>query len=607
MLMNRRIMKTLRALLLIIVTLCTLKLSAQITCVATAPSKVGISQAIQYSVKLNQKATQITAQNFGSFTKINGPSQSYSSSTSVINGQVSSSTEYTYIYTLQPTKLGQQTIPGVTFVVDGKQVKSNSVTVVVTQENQQTQQNSRSRQSRIPSFFNEPSEPAATTTSKDDLILKAFASISSPYQGEEVIVTHKLYISSNIHNFQPTSTNFPSQPDLWSYTLGDPKAEAKHSTEVLNGKRYDVYELRRTAVYPQKSGQIVITPLELEGVAVIPYGFFGQQKNMKVKSNAVTLQVKPLPTNGRPADFSGLVGKFTMESSLTKSTLSTNDATDLLVTIKGSGNLQHIENLNFNFPTDFDVADPSTNDKINTNGNGVSGSRVFDYVIMPRVAGTFTIPAATFSYFDIATKTYKTLSTPDYSVTVTKGNNDGVTNSAFQKDVQVLDKDIRFIKTDKDSFHPKSGVFFATTNYFILLFLPLILFVLFLIIWSKYIENQRNVSQVRNRRANKVARKKLNKARKFLNNNSEDEFYVEISQALWGYIGDKFHILQSELSMDTVRQKLTEKGAAAEDIEEFINTLNECEFARFAPNNGTEMMSRLYNLSVDFITKIEKK
>ena len=515
--------------------------------------------------------------------------------------------EYSYTYTLKPSKLGDATIPGVTFLVNGKQVKSNAVTVTVTQENQRQQQQQQRRSSwwdwDMPS-----AQPQQQQLSKDDVILKASASKTNPYEGEEVIITHKLYLSSNIQNFQPTGNEFPSQPDLWTYTLGDPEAEPKHTVETLNGKRYNVFELRKTAVYPQKTGEITITPLELEGVVTIPSGWFGRQEKMNLKSNSVTLNVKPLP-QGKPMGFSGLVGKFTLKSSLTKNELATNDATNLVITVSGSGNIQHIEDLNINFPTDFDVTDPAISDRVQTGGSSVSGSRSFEYVIIPRAAGTFTIPAAEFSYFDLATHSYKTLTTEPYTVTVTKGagEENTVEGNSFKQDIQILDKDIRYIKSGRHDIVPAGRHFFGTLPYYLLLFLPLFLFVLLLVVWRKRIHNRENVAQLRDRRANKVARKSLKKAKVLRAAGKEEEFYVEISRALWGYMSDKFHIPLADLSMDTVRSRLGEKGVADEDIEEFVSTLNECEFARFAPNSGHDLMNRLYELSLQFITKIEKK
>ncbi|MBQ7551063.1 MAG: protein BatD [Bacteroidales bacterium] len=575
-------------------------------CKATAPSKVGINESIQYTVRVNEKPSKVAAQDFGTFTLQSGPSTSYSSSTSWVNGQVTSSTEYSYTYVLRPTKLGEQTIPGVTFVLNGKQVKSNSVKVVVTQENQRAQQQQAQRRS---SFWDFPEMTAPPREiSKDDIMLKAFASKSNPYQGEEVIVTHKLYLSNNIHNFQPTNNELPSQPDLWTYTLGNPDAEVKHTVENLNGKRYEVYELRKTAVYPQKSGTITITPLELEGIVTIPSGFFGRQEKMTIKSNSVTLNVKPLPTNGKPANFSGLVGTFSMKSSLTKDEMESNDATNLLITISGKGNLQLIENPNITFPNDFDVTEPTINDKIQTGGSNVNGSRTFEYVIIPRVAGKFTIPSAEFTYFDLSSNSYKTLTTESYELTVAKGNNEeSVSNSSYQKDIQILDKDIRYIKTKNTSCYKRKAPFFGTPMYLALLFSPLFVFVILLILWRKRIQSRENIAQLRNKRANKVALKRLKTAKKMLTENKEEAFYIEISRALWGYMSDKFHIPIADLSMDTVRQRLTEKEVSDEDIEQFIHTLNECEFARFAPGDSAQLMSNLYNSSIQFITQIEKK
>lgn len=601
-------MKNLRNIIATVILLfATVSAYTQTTCTATAPAKVGINEAIQYTVKLNEKPSKIVSQDFGTFTLAGGPSQGSSTSISFINGQQSMKSEYSYTYTLKPSKLGEASIPGVTFLVNGKQVKSNAVTVTVTQENQRQQQQQQRRSSwwdwDMPS-----AQPQQQQLSKDDVILKASSSKTNPYEGEEVIITHKLYLSSNIQNFQPTGNEFPSQPDLWTYTLGDPEAEPKHTVETLNGKRYNVFELRKTAVYPQKTGEITITPLELEGIVTIPSGWFGRQEKMNLKSNSVTLNVKPLP-QGKPMGYSGLVGKFTLKSSLTKNELATNDATNLVITVSGSGNIQHIEDLNINFPTDFDVTDPAISDRVQTGGSSVSGSRSFEYVIIPRAAGTFTIPAAEFSYFDLATHSYKTLTTESYTVTVTKGagEENTVEGNSFKQDIQILDKDIRYIKNGHHSIVPAGKHFFGTLPYWILLFLPLFLFVLLLIVWRKRIHNRENVVQLRDRRANKVARKSLKKAKALLASNKEEEFYVEISRALWGYMSDKFHIPLADLSMDTVRNRLSEKGVAEEDIEEFVSTLNECEFARFAPNSGHDLMNHLYDLSLQFITKIEKK
>lgn len=578
------------------------------TATAVAPAKVGINQRISYTVKLDQHPSKITATNFGTFTHVGGPSQSSSTSIQIVNGQQSASYTYSYTYTLQPTKVGKQTIPGVSFLVDGKVVTSNSVIVEVTQEDQQVRR--RQRQPFVDPFEeffgNSARQQRQAIDFDSEIFLKSQVSKTNPYVGEEVVITYKLYYS-NIYQFQVTGNEFPQQQNLWTYQLGNPNASPQPTTTTLNGKRYNVVEVYKTAVYPQKAGTLTVTPLELEGVVTVPSGWFGaDQQRKKLKSGEITLNVKELPA-GKPANFSGLVGKFTMTSSLTKAELKTNDATDLVVKISGSGNLQMAESPAINFPTDFDVSDPAVNDKIQTGGNSVNGSRSFDYVIIPRTVGNFTIPGCEFCYFDPQSKTYKTLTTEPYEVKVEKGEDDNSVSSSYQKGIQMLDKDIRYIQTDASQFNKKSKVFFGTSLYFLLLFLPLLLFILFIFIWRKSIKNRENVMELRNKRATKVARRSLKKAKKLLAENKESEFYVEISRALWGYMSDKYKIPLAELSIETVRNRLTDKGLTQEDIENFIHTLNECEFARFAPNNSGETMNNLYNLSLDFITQIEKK
>lgn len=598
-------------------TLCTLSsLNAQ-TCKASAPAKVGINQGFQYQVTVDRPNVQVASKNFGTMQQLGSPMQQSMQQMSIVNGQMTATRSTTYVFTLRPTKVGRQTIPGVVVVVDGKQISSNSVTIEVTQEDQgnsrQRAQQQRSRQQYadpfeeiLEEFFGHRAAPQPQDI-ESGMFLRAYPSKTNPYQGEEVVITYKLYFS-NVYQYQVTGTEFPQQPNLWTYQLGNPGSVQTPHNETINGKTYNVIEVYKTAVYPQKSGTITVTPLLLKGVAIVPSGMWGgaRQEQNSVKSNAVTLQVKELPQAGRPANFSGLVGNFSLKSSLTKDKLKTNDATDLVVTISGSGNLQLAEALAFTFPSDFDVNDPAINDNIHTAGNSVNGSRSFDYTIIPRAPGKFTIPAASFVYFDPKTQTYKTLTTDPYSLNVEKGEDDNGFSSS-QHGLTMLDKDIRFIRTDLKKLTTRSRAFVGSPLYWILLLLPFLLFVIYLIIRRKQFANRQNIAELRNKRANKVAIRSLKKAKKLLDAGKEEAFYVEISRALWGYMCDKFRIQLADLSIDAARAKLSEKNLPAEDIDQFVKTLNDCEFARFAPDSGTAMMHDLYEQSLDFITNIEKK
>lgn len=595
--------------------------SAQVSCTAQAPSQVGVGQAFRYQVTLNEKPSKIGQPNFANFDVLNGPSQGSSSSITIVNGKMEQSSSYSYTYTLAANKEGSYTIPGLTFVVNGKQVKSNSVSVNVVegggasgggQRGQQGQRSQRQQSSSSQGF------------DKREVFVKAYCSNTNPYEGEQVIITHKLYVGPSVNGgYQVTHVNAPTQSGLWSYTLGDPDADAPRSYETIDGKRYTVFEVRRTAVFPQKSGKITVTPFEIGFVARViftaapsndPFDmFFGgrqyaQDYELDLKSNSVVLNCKPLPQANQPEDFSGLVGNFTITSNLSRNELQTNDATNLTITVSGTGNLQHIENPVIEFPSDFDVTDPKISDNINTKGNGVTGSRTFEYVIIPRETGDFTIPSAAFSYFDSKTHNYKTLKTEAYQLKVAKGKDGGVsTLSSNQKDIKFLSKDIRFIKTNKNSFHPKRAEFYGSSWFYAAMIMPLLLLMAFIVIWRKTIENRHDVMLMKDRRANKVAKKRLKRAGHLLKEGKKEDFYVEISQVLWGYVSDKFHIPLSVLSLDTVEEKLNEKNLNEDSIHEFMETLNQCEFARFAPGDSTQMMNEMYRRAHDFMTKIERR
>jgi len=604
----------------ILFTLCCVSLWAQVSCTAKAPSEVGVGQAFRYQVTLNEKPSKIVSTGFSNFDVLNGPSQGSSSSISIVNGQMTQSSSYTYTYTLAAKKEGQFSIPGMVFVVNGNQVKSNAVTINVVEGggngggaagggSGRGQSQQRAQQSQ--------------GFDKRDVFVKAYCSNSNPYVGEQVIITHKLYVGPSVNGgYQVTSVNAPTQSGLWSYTLGNPDAEAPRSTEVIDGKKFTVFEVRRTAVFPQKSGKITVTPFEIGFMARVIYTqqsndpfdmFFGgrqyaQDYELDLKSNSVVLNCKALPENGKPEDFSGLAGNFTMTSNLSRNELKTNDAANLTITISGTGNLQHVEAPIIEFPSDFDVTDPKITDNINTRGNTVTGSRTFEYIIIPREAGDFTIPAASFSYFDLKSHSYKSLSSDSYKMKVEKGKGGGVTTSSSnQKDIKFLSKDIRFIKTNGNAFHPKRSEFFGSSWFYVGMILPLLLLIIFIIVWRKTMETKQNVTLMKDKRANKVARKRLKKAGQLLNAGQKEAFYVEISQVLWGYMSDKFHIPLSQLSMDTVEEKLKEKQVDEESVKEFLETLNQCEFARFAPGDSSQMMNEMYQRARDFMIKIERR
>jgi len=587
---------------------------SQTTCTASAPPQVAVGQTFTYTFSLNQRAQQIASYQFPGFDLLSGPNQSSSTQMSIVNGQTTQSSSFSYSFTLRAQKEGTFTVPSATFVVDGTQVKSNSVQirVVAGQQAGNPQQQQQGVQSN----------PQTQSFDKNEVFVRASASNTNPHEGELVVITHKLYIGQSVNGgYRVNNVTMPTQSGLWSYTLGDPNQENLAKQEVLNGKKYAVHEIRKTAVFPQKTGEVNVTPMELDFTANIltqqttgdPFfdRFFGgrqssQSYNLSIKSNTIQLSVKPLPKNNKPEEFSGLVGNFSMTSLLSRSQLKVNDATNLTITVSGTGNLQHINPPNVEFPSDFDVTEPRITDNINTKGNTVTGTRIFEYVIIPRSEGTYTIPAATFSFFDPQNNKYKSLATETFHLLIEKGSGEqSVSTTSFQKDIKVLGKDIRYIRTSNFKLKPTGVVFFGSLHYFALLILPVLLLIIFILVWRKQIEKRSNEALMRNKRANKVAQKNLKIAKKMLDTKNRELFFLEISRAIWGYISDKYHIPVSQLSTENVSTKLLQLGVAQNTIDAFVETLQKCEFARFAPGDNSSIMKEMYQKATDFILQNE--
>jgi len=338
--------------------------------------------------------------------------------------------------------------------------------------------------------------------------------------------------------------------------------------------------------------------------------FFGGSRAQDIKlnlsSSTVSINAKELPSTNKPDNFSGLVGDFKVNAKLSRDKLNANDATNLSVTVSGSGNLQYIEPLNFNFPAEIAAHDPEIKDNINKS-SGISGSRTFEYVLIPRAEGDYTIPSASFVYFDKKKGSYVTLTTPEFQLKVDKGQGGSAVsyNSNTKSDIKVLGNDIRHIKTNKQPELQRMQ-FFASSLYWGLLFLPVLLLIVFIVLLRKKIKSQQNIALHRDKRASKTARKRLKKAERLLKSKQDEAFYIEISRVLWGYISDKFHIPAGQLSLDTAFQKLSERKMQEDSIQEFINTLQDCEYVRFAPSSEITP-DKMYERTFSFITKIENE
>ncbi|MBN2173661.1 MAG: protein BatD [Bacteroidales bacterium] len=591
---------------------------------ATAKNVVRTGERFNLIYTLNAEGSGFRGPQIENFRVLSGPSSSQSSSIQIINGKVSQSVELTFTYLLSAgNDEGLFEIPPAKVNLDGKTYESNAVKIQVvkgdTQSQQGTQQGTQNQGST--------GTTQDTENLKDDVFVRAVVNKTNPYQGEQIVVTYKLYFRINVS--APDFIKEPSFKGFWVSDLMRDRKSYLQYTETYNGQQYNVAELKKAALFPQRSGDIVIDPVELNIQAQVraqnqqrsrdPFfdnffndPFFNRYRTVEVPltSNGLKINVKALPTSNKPANFSGGVGDFNFSSSIDKTQLKANEALNLKFTVSGTGNVELIDRINVTFPPDFEVYDPKVTKNINTTQNGVSGSKTFEYLIIPRNPGKFTIDKVNFSYFDLKSKQYKILTSPEYNIDVEKGEGTA-TNISYsgvnQADIKYIGSDIRFIRTMNPDLRIVGSYFFGSGIFYILLILPVILFIAFTIIWKNELKKRSNIALMRNRKATKVAKKRMKKAQGFLKENKKDEFYVEVSQALWGYLSDKFSIPLSNLSMTTVSETLQQRDVDENTLNRFIDTLNNCEFARFAPGDSTVEMEKIYIESVNIISKMESE
>lgn len=612
----------------IMLTLGGLYVNAQsVTFVASCKDVVQEGERFRVTFTLNANGSGFKGPSFNGFSVLSGPSSSTSSSISFVNGRTTQNIESSYSYIVAPSSEGTYTIDAATVTVDGTQYRTKPLTVKVVKGGSGSS-SSQQAASRGGSSQSSGQQSSSANVSNEDVFLKVFINNSSPKVGEQVVLTYKIYTRVPLANIQlgggATYAGFWSQ-DLMKQTSG-----LKQQTEYINGQEYVTADLRKVALFPIKSGKIVIDPLEVDLVAQIrstkkqqnrfndPFfdsffndSFFNtgiEEVKKKIKSNQVTVNVLPLPEIGKPVSFDGAVGRFDFDCTVDKTECDANDAITLKVTVSGKGNLPMVEMPKFNFPPDFEVYDPKIDQKLNTTSGGITGTKTFEYLIIPRKAGDFVLKPIEFSYFNLETNKYVIESTPEFKFKINKGSGNASTvaySGVAQEDIKYIGEDIRHIMKTPFSLMSFGNVYFGTAWFYLMMVLPLIALIIIVIVWKEEIKKRSDIAFMKNKKANKVAVKRLKRAKLLLKEQKTEPFYIEISQALWGYVSDKFNIPLSSLSVDTVNEALVKKGVKDELVKEFIDVLHECEFARFAPGNANENMERMYMSAQDIITKIE--
>ena len=573
---------------------------------ANAPEVVVSGDQFRLSFTVNsQKVRDFRAPNMKGFEVLMGPSRSTQYQN--YNGVVTNSITFTYI--LMAEKEGTYTIPGATIVADGNNYTSNSVEIKVLPPDQSSSNAGSGSSAR--SSRNQANSGKITDK---ELFMTATASKTNVYEQEAILLTYKVYTQVNLTNLRgdiPDLKGFHTQevelPNQKTFTL-----------EHYNGRNYNTTIWRQLVLFPQQTGKIEIPSVTFEGTvsqmvaSADPFdAFFNGGNYVNINKNIVTpkltIDVKELPA-GKPANFSGGVGEFTLSSSISTQELKTNDAVTIKLVISGTGNMKLINTPEVGFPQDFEIYDPKIDNKFNLTRNGLAGSKVIEYLAIPRHAGIYTIPPIEFSYFDLKSQSYKTLKTDAYTLNVAKGEGNSdqvVANFTSKEDLKVLGQDIRYIKTGDTQLTKKDDYFFGSTSYYLWYIVPLALFIALLVINRKQAMENANVAKVRTKKANKVATKRMKNAGKLLAEKKSEAFYDEVLKALWGYISDKLSMPVSQLSKDNIEEELQKHQVADELIKEFINNLNECEFARYAPGNQDEKMDNIYSSAIDVISKME--
>ena len=561
------------------------------------------------------KPTDFTWEPGDDFMLIWGPQQGRSTSVQIMNGKRTESSQTTYSYILKPLKAGKFTLPKASAKVKGNEIFTETHTIEVVASGSSSNASSGQQSQSAQRQSQQSSQSQQGVISDSDLFLRLSLSRSDVVVGEPIIATVKLYQRVNISGFE--SASFPSFNGFWSQETEAP-SNIEFQRETYDGQIYNAAVLRKFLLIPQRQGQITIDPAELvclvsirvsSGGSSIFDGFFDDYRNVrkKVVTKPLTVNVSPLPA-GAPASFGGGVGEFTISAAVSKDSLKTHEAASLIVTVTGKGNVSLLEAPKVSFPPDMEVYDTKITSDIAP--GGMSGTRKYEYPFIPRSYGDFVIEPIRYSYYDVNQKRYVTLQTEPIDLKVLKGNETEssgpmVVPGMSQKDVKNLDSDIRYINVKDPGLVAKGRFLVGSGLFWMIASLLIVAAVTLWLLLRRMAARKADIAGTRNRKATKMALKRLQLAGTFLKQNLYTAFYEELHKALLGFISDKLTIPVAELSRDRIAEALKEGNVPEEYINTFIGILDACEFARYSPSTGNDAMSAHYEAAADVISAID--
>lgn len=581
-------------------------------------SSVPAGQPFQITFNVNARANNFKMPSLKGLTHISGPNTGFSSSMSIINGKVSQSVSNTFTIVVVADHEGTANVGAASCTVDGKTVSSRPFTITIEKEAPQSANNQRGGwgQQRGRQPQQQQAQEPAKTIDANTLFARASINKSNLYQGEEAIIVYKIYTQVPLTQFQ--IDKLPRNKGFWSEDLSEDMTQVKQYTETYNGRQYQVAEIRRGALYPQESGKLNIAPLKTDVMAIIqtraqrqrtgtildffiddPFFNIPQQQAVvkSLTSNSINVNVKPLPE--APAGFAGGVGHFDVSAKSDLKELHANEAFTYTVTISGRGNLSLLEAPRIEFPKGMEVYEPRVIDNINKGDNGLSGSRTFEWIVTPQTQGEYDLPAFDYVYFDPSSGSYITKQCNKVHIKVSKA----LHSASSKSDVTELNSDIHHI-VKNSKLHDADSIGRVPLPFWMIIVATLLLTSGAVI----YVRRQQVIAgdeaSMRLQRANKLAKKRLRNAEKYLNSGNDEQFYEEIYKALWGGIADKFNIPLATLSSDTVQQQLTDKKVDENLRQQIMDTLKDVDFARFAPGDSSTKKQQIFNEAMATITNI---
>lgn len=603
--------------LLILALLPTLSWAEDVSFRAEAPAQVVIGKPFQLRYTVNQRARDLQAPEFTDFDFLAGPYSSTSSSTSFVNGKRSSSFTQTYTYTLAANKVGTFTISPATIRVDGDTYTSNGVRIEVLPEDEQPassqQPSGTSRQSS--------QSQASTSAGGDNIFIRTIVNKTTVHEQEALVLSYKLYFAGvDVAQF----TNNTKLPEFDGFLKQEiEQGEIQTELEHYNGRNYQTAVLYQTLLYPQHSGDIKIEPAQFEAVLRVQVrqqvrsifdDFFGSYTNVTraLTAPGVTIHSEALP-KGKPANFSGGVGQFSLTGDISATELKANDAVTVRLTIQGAGNMKMLKSPAIDWPEGFETYDPKVTNKLKQTTQGMNGTREIEYLAIPRSAGTYSIPAVTFSYFDTRDNQYKTLSVGGWTLHIARSESEGeqtavVQNYVNKEDIKQLGTDIRYITTGElqGEESRSSNVVFGTWTYRLCFILPLLIAVVLFIVFRRRIAENADRVRMRYKKANKVAQKRLREAKKAMDNADKTTFYEAIERAAWTYLSDRLSIPTANLNKDNIESILRGKNVDDTLIAEVREVLSVAEQARYAPTTNSDM-EQLYSRTATLINQLENQ